>query len=36
MDENGFERDPSESKRKKAMLYLTAFLVVLLLIGFLL
>ncbi len=36
MDENRSERDPAASKRKKAMLYVTAFLAILLLIGFLL
>jgi hypothetical protein len=36
VDEKRSERDPAESKRKKAMLYLTAFLAILLLIGFLL
>jgi uncharacterized Tic20 family protein len=36
MDEHRFQRGPAEAKRKKAMLYLTALLGMLLLIGFLL
>jgi hypothetical protein len=36
VDENRFDRDLAESKRKKAMLYVTAFLAILLFIGFLL
>jgi hypothetical protein len=36
MDEKRFERDAAETKRKKAMLYLAAFLAILVLIAFLL
>jgi hypothetical protein len=36
MDGHRFQRDPAETKRKKAMPYLTALLAILLLIGFLL
>jgi hypothetical protein len=36
MDEKRFERDAAETKRKQAMLYLAAFLAILVLIGFLL
>ena len=36
IDEKRFERDATETKRKKDMLYLAAFLAILVLIGFLL
>lgn len=36
MDEKRVERDAAETRRKNAMLYLTALLAILLLIGFLL